>query len=567
MCGIFFYIDLNGGGGGSAEEVVDQAAAVSKLAHRGPDASTTVVVGRATLGFHRLAIVAGGGDGGMQPMRAGRWALLCNGEVYNHAALAGPDGPLMRSDVDVVLLLLARHDGDAAEVASRLDGDFAFVAYDAETSEFVAARDPIGVRPLFYGIASGSGEKVGEGIEIVAFASEAKALCGLPGVDDVRVFPPGHAYSSKTRRFSRYFDALVASSSASRVLDADEDAADLVFGELEAADLVFGELEAAVKKRIEHGDVSDVVGVLCSGGVDSAAITCIARRLLLLRSSDPARKMKVFTMRYREGRSDDAFYAGLLCAHLGVDHRTFEFGPEDLGEETIAAVIRACETCDPNTVRAAVPMYLLAKAIRADAREVKVVLSGEGADELFGGYNYFRFAPDAASASDECDRLLRNLHMFDLLRADRCFAAHGLEVRVPFLDPALVQCVRTRVTPERRVSGEKQLLRDAVAGVDEALSRFRILDRPKEKFSDGAGFTYVPDLLRRIASTAEGGDDGTLGTRLAAEKALYRRLFDREFSAAGPSRDAWVVARKLPGWEEVDARQRLGGGAGSATRW
>ena len=210
-------------------------------------------------------------------------------------------------------------------------------------------------------------------------------------------------------------------------------------------------------------------------------------------------------MRYREGRSDDAFYAGLLCAHLGVDHRTFEFGPDDLEDidATATAVIRACETSDPNTIRAAIPMYLLAKAIRTEAPEVKVVLSGEGADELFGGYNYFRLAPDAASASAECDRLLRNLHMFDLLRADRCFAAHGLEVRVPFLDPALIDVVRAGVSAERRVSGEKQLLRDAVADVD-ALSRFRILDRDKEKFSDGAGFTYVPDLLRRIAADADG---------------------------------------------------------------
>jgi asparagine synthase (glutamine-hydrolysing) len=422
----------------------------------------------------------------------------------------------------------------------------------------------------------------------------------LPGFKEVRVFPPGHVFSSKTGRFSSYYapatihnpmtccavaavtkqltaaDLLPKDPSESKWRASIEPAS---FGggvngpapnaqkdSAAAARSVRAELERAVKKRLDHGDVSDVVGVLCSGGVDSAAITCLAREILISGGGGGGsnKRMRVFTMKYREGRSDDAFYAGLLCAHLGVDHRTFEFGPDDLEdiEATATAVIRACETCDPNTIRAAIPMYLLAKAIRTEAPEVKVVLSGEGADELFGGYNYFRLAPDASSASAECDRLLRNLHMFDLLRADRCFAAHGLEVRVPFLDPALIDVVRAGVSAERRVSGEKQLLRDAVADVD-ALSRFRILDRAKEKFSDGAGFTYVPDLLRRIAADADGGDDGTLETRLAAEKAFYRKIFDREFGAVGDSRDAWVVERELPSWKEVEARRRgdAGGGA------
>ena len=557
MCGIFFYCN-------DGTVVVDPAevtAAVSTIAHRGPDASSTEEVTAnnltATLGFHRLAIVknAHGGDSihateknsGMQPMRldaAGRWVLLCNGEIYNYDRLAktyaAAEGAAMRSDVEVILWMLEEHDMEIVPLAYRLDGDFAFVALDTSSGEFVAARDPIGVRPLFYGI-SNSG--------VVAFASEAKALVGLKGVDAVRVFPPGHAYSSRTGRFDPYHHHY-------RHSQRDQNSED-------AAAAVRTELVSAVRKRIEHGDVSETIGVLCSGGIDSAAITCLAQQIL---NDDAKGKkcMRVFTMRYREGRSDDAFFAGLLCAHLGVDHETIDFGPEDLGEDTISAVIRSCETCDPNTVRAAIPMHLLAKAIKDRAPEVKVVLSGEGADELFGGYNYFRFAPDASSASDECDRLLRNLHMFDLLRADRCFAAHGLEVRVPFLDPALIKCVRSECSCEQRVRGEKQLLRDAVAGID-ALARFRILDRPKEKFSDGAGYTYVPDLLRKIAGQSEGGDDGTLETRLAAEKAFYKTIFDREFAGC-PTRDAWVVERELPAWKEVEAR-RAGGGGGSLQAW
>ena len=607
MCGIFFFLADS-----TTTSPTDDAAiaeASSRLAHRGPDGSRTLVVGRATLGFHRLAIFGDDAGGreldrvqkGMQPMRLdeegdARWVLLCNGEVYNQAFLARAyaakeSASELQSDVEVILWMLEEHDMDVASVAARLDGDFAFVALDSATSEFVAARDPVGVRPLFYGLD-------GEGKSVVAFASEAKALVGLEGIAEVRVFPPGHAYSSKTGRFEPYVADAVAAAAAAYAQQQDahdwttqgDDGeairmADLIprsgpFGgssdvssdeKAAAAAAVRAELDRAVEKRIEHGDVSDVVGVLCSGGVDSAAITGLAHHLM---SSDDEKKndkrkkaMRVFTMRYSEGRSDDAFYAGLLCEHLGVDHRTFEFGPEDLGDDTIAAVVRACETCDPNTIRAAIPMYLLAKAIRGQAPEVKVVLSGEGADELFGGYNYFRLAPDARAASAECDRLLKNLHMFDLLRADRCFAAHGLEVRVPFLDPALIARVRDVrvVSHERRVSGETQLLRDAVSDLD-ALARFRILDRPKEKFSDGAGYTYVPDLLRRIAGASEGGDDGTLETRLAAEKALYRKIFDREFGACA-TRDAWVVERELPKWKEVEARQGQQGGGGGLKAW
>ena len=463
----------------------------------------------------------------MRSVSSEKWVLICNGEVYNHESLAHEfgkeDASELRSDVEIILWMLERNES-VETIASRLDGDFAFVALDTETSEFVAARDPIGVRPLFYGLA---------GDVVVAMASEAKALVGLEGIDDVRVFPPGHTFQSKKNKFESY----ACKSNRKDELDFLDD----------EAVKVRAELVAAVRKRIEHGNVSNTIGVLCSGGVDSAAITCIARDII---SRVLNRKMRVFTMRYNVGRSDDAFYAGLLCENIGVDHRTFEFGPEDIGDDTLADVVRACETCDPNTIRAAIPMYLLAKAIRENAPEVRVVLSGEGADELFGGYNYFRLAPDAGSASAECDRLLKNLHMFDLLRADRCFAAHGLEVRVPFLDPALVACVQAC---EGRVNGEKQLLRDAVADI-EALSRFRIIDRPKEKFSDGAGYTYVPDLLRRIASSSVGGDDGTLATRLALEKAHYKSIFDREFAAVA-TRDKWVVDRELPKWDAVEARR------------
>jgi asparagine synthase (glutamine-hydrolysing) len=541
MCGIFFF-DLRGRTPEEVERIRGDAHAYA-LEHRGPDASAVEVIdGRYIMGFHRLAIIGTSADqgGGMQPLRspASSWALLCNGEIYNYEALASAAIP-PRCDVEVILSMLqeVRGDGDAARLAARIDGDFAFVAVNAATGDVVAARDPLGVRPMFYGVG---GE---DGSSVIAFASEAKALVGAPGVTEVRVFPPGHAFRNG-RTFQYYAippTGLRVQTTASKPEDA-----------------VRASLVEAVRKRIAHSD-HDVVGVLCSGGIDSAAITCIAHSII----TGHIKKMKVFTMRYRNGQSDDAFYAALLCAHLGCVHETIEFGPEDIDVDasTIAAVIRACETCDPNTIRAAIPMYLLAKAIKARAPEVKVVLSGEGADELFGGYNYFRLAPGAEAASAECDRLLRNLHMFDLLRADRCFAAHGIEVRVPFLDPALIETVAMTCSAAERVRGEKQLLRDAVSCYD-ALSRYRILDRPKEKFSDGAGFTYVPDLLRAIAAASPGGDNGTLPTRLEAEQVFYREIFDREFGACA-CRHEWVVERELPAWKAIEARRKdAAGGAG-----
>jgi asparagine synthase (glutamine-hydrolysing) len=510
MCGILFVDTSSEAAAGRTR--VEQAGAC--LRHRGPDASRTAFVKHHALVFHRLAIM-GTGDGmeggGMQPFftPSGGVAMVCSGEVYNFEELRG-GGAAPRSDVDVVLTLLAEVLSDVGEVAgrvARLDGDFAFVVTDG--AQVVAGRDPFGVRPLFYA-ADGAGR-------IVALASEAKALfslCGVGGGAKVRVFPPGHVLvNGEISRYYVYGDGGVTDCCAFR-----------------------GLLERAVEKRVLHSERP--VGVLCSGGVDSAVITALAARL--------QKKVHVFTMRYSgNGRSDDAFYATLMCERLGLRHTVVTFDAADFG--AIPEVVAALETCDPNTIRAALPMYLLARHIAAHT-DIKVVLSGEGADELLGGYGYIRFAPSALEAAAESDRLLGNLHMFDLLRADRCFAAFGLEVRVPFLDADLVRRgvpSSCRMPDGRGV--EKSLLRDSFAHLDE-LQACRILERPKEKFSDGTGFCYVPDLLRHLAA---GNDDGTLKTRLAAEAAHYAHIYAALYGAPD-----LVVERRLPEWGEAERRKR-----------
>jgi asparagine synthase (glutamine-hydrolysing) len=528
MCGILFY-DASCAVATSAEEVGKLvAAAGAHVKHRGPDASRTRFVGGHALVFHRLAIIATEGDAGMQPFFTpnGGAAMVCSGEVYNFRELLPPEeADACRSDVDVVLGLLAGVLDDAAEAArrvARLDGDFAFVCTDG--TSVVAGRDPFGVRPLFYLSDSDAA--------IVAIASEAKALLLAPLGDmraqgsRVRVFPPGHVLVGG--RFVRYFFPAPPQPGVPPDTPHTHKLTEATFRAL---------LERAVEKRVRHGERA--VGVLCSGGIDSAVITSLAARL-------PERdSLHVFTMQYGGGRSDDAFYASLMCQRLGLRHTIVRFDASEFG--VLEEVIAALETRDPNTVRAALPMYLLARHI-ARHTNIKVVLSGEGADELLGGYGYIRLAPSPEAAAAESDRLLGNLHMFDLLRADRCFAAFGLEVRVPFLDAELV---RRGVPPGCRAPDgrgvEKRLLRDAFAHLDE-LRECRILERPKEKFSDGTGFCYVPDLLRHLAAAC---DDGTLRTRLAAEGAHYSSVFARLYGTVD-----LVVERRLPDWGEAERERR-----------
>ena len=524
MCGIFF-TDTSKVTSFEVDKWVKAAAAT--LEHRGPDASRTMSVGpHHHLVFHRLAIMScksdddADADGGMQPFTAPNgFVMVCNGEIYNYRELADMFGiaiDALRSDVDIILHMLENVLNDADEVARRvslLDGDFAFVITDG--TAVVSGRDPYGVRPLFYLLYAE---------QILSMASEAKALLcfndnAYGGGGDVSVFPPGHVLVGG--KFLPYLSSSSSSSEPSRGDDL------LLFREL---------LECSVEKRVRHSERP--VGLLCSGGVDSAVMTAIAAAL------PDVGDLRVFTMQYGTGRSDDAFYATLMCSRLGLDHEVVTFDAADV-EGVIDEVVASLETCDPNTIRAAIPMYLLARHI-ALKTDVKVILSGEGADELLGGYGYFRFAPSDISAAAESDRLLSNLHMFDLLRADRCFAAFGLEVRVPFLDANLVQRGVPAACRRPQDGVEKQLLRNAFAHLD-VLADCRILERPKEKFSDGTGFCYVPDLLRMLAA---GRDDGTLKTRLVTERERYEAAFMHAYGDLSAAKRL-VVERRLPEWADV----------------
>lgn len=443
----------------------------------------------------------------MQPFSSFGVTSICNGEIYNFKDLYS-DG--LRSDVEVVNHVLTSQ-GSMSERLRKLDGDFAFFAIIDETCNFVAARDPVGVRPLFYG-------RDESGI-VIAFASEAKALMGLPDVQRVDVFPPGH-YWTMSEGFHSYTDTYEYSRTP-QISDIHEG--------------IRLRLEAAVKKRILHSDVP--VALLCSGGLDSSLILAIASQLPI------KSRLEVFSIELKDGRSADALYAGMIASHLGVKHTRVEFAFDDI-RQSLEEVVRVCETYDPNTIRAALPMYILARHIGHETA-YKVILSGEGADEVFCGYNYFQNACTDDQLAKESERLVRNIHMFDLLRADRCFAAFGLELRVPFLD---IDMLRFAMCIPGRLRGfqngiEKSLLRDAFRNFA-ALECARIIDRQKERLSDGCGFTYVPQLLTWLGNGAS-----DLCKRLDAEKDVYRAHFESQF----PDHSHLITERKLPPW--VDDRE------------
>lgn len=527
---------------------------VASLKHRGPEGSCSKVVscaGRSHLmAFHRLAVMSParasrtvtdgetGGVDGMQPFTDSNGSyLVCNGEVYNYLRISldlDVDPCSLGSDVHILLHALTRTasvtsadvtpDADTnahvLAIINSIDGEFALVFVDER--RVIVARDPLGVRPLF--LARDSLNRV------IGFASEAKGLIGLPSVSVMEVFPPGHVMisldGSDYKSFAYHpnpMPAIMSSVSPS------------------TTDHVRNLVCASIEKRLNHSNRP--VGILCSGGIDSSIVTALAASDIGLRQ-----KVRVFTIAYASGHSDDTFYANLLCSKCGINLEVVSFDAKQM-MECIEPVIRACETYDPNTIRAAIPMYLLAKHISHNT-DIKIIISGEGADELFAGYSYLRKAPDAHEINHELNRLLSQLHMFDVLRADRCFAAFGIEVRVPYLDIALVDFVSCLPGEEKTISKhtnfvEKRLLRDAFRETESDVGRFlnvsTVIDRPKERLSDGCGFSFVPHLLTHLSPPHA----SALQTRLAAESDHYLRIFDIVFGRVSRS---LVIPRFMPPW-------------------
>ena len=522
MCGIVSIFRIKE----QSEQLRHQALEMSRrIRHRGPDWSGIWCGGSAILAHERLSIVDPQ-SGGQPLFSEDRLQVLAvNGEIYNHQAIRREyDGRYTfstGSDCEVILALYrdaVRAGGsqeDFIRMLERLNGIFAFALYDAERDEYLVARDPIGVIPLYIG-------KDNEGH--ICVASELKALEGI--CTEYEPFLPGHFLSSRSGHIERWYTRDWFKYEAVKDNKAD-------IKELHDA------LEAAVKRQL----MCDVpYGVLLSGGLDSSVISAIAKK-------NAARRVETDDQQEAWWPRLHSFAVGLKGApdlakarevadHIGTVHHEINYTVQE-GLDAIRDVIYFIETYDVTTVRASTPMYLLARVIRSMG--IKMVLSGEGADEVFGGYLYFHKAPDAEAFHEETVRKLSKLHLYDCLRANKSLAAWGVEGRVPFLDKEFLD-VAMRLNPAAKMCPgheiEKRVVREAFADM---LPK-SVAWRQKEQFSDGVGYSWI-DSLKEITAAAVSDEQMAhaeerfpINTPMNKEEYYYRSIFEEHFPSASAAK-------------------------------
>lgn len=516
MCGIMGYC-------GKYDEKTFKKG-FGKTLSRGPDMTRTVKVGKGVFGFHRLSIM-GLNEKGMQPFCLDGSYSITNGEIYNFKPLKAE---LVKkgynfeseSDCEIILPLYKEY---GVEMFKLLDAEFACVIYDAESDEFIAARDPVGIRPLYYGY-----DKNG----VIVFASEPKNLVGC--VDKILPFPTGHYY--KDGKFYCYNDIAKRQKYSADGID-------------EVCKNIKEKLIAGVKKRL----VADAkVGFLLSGGLDSSLVCAIAQK----ESKTPIKTFAIGMV----GDAIDLKYAKQVADYIGSEHTEFYMTKEQV-LSSLEEVVYILGTFDITTIRASMGMYLLCKAIHENT-DIRVLLTGEISDELFG-YKYTDFAPNAEEFQKESEKRIRELHMYDVLRADRCISANSLEARVPFGDLDFVKYVLS-VNPELKInkySKGKYLLRKAFEG---DYLPHDILYREKAAFSDAVGHSMV-DYLKEYAETLytdEEFNEKRLkyehATPFTKESLLYRELFEKYYS--GQSQmivDFWMPNKAWQGCNVSDPSARV----------
>ncbi|KIC00150.1 asparagine synthetase B [Flavobacterium sp. KMS] len=512
MCGILTII-----GKGKDPQLVKELS--ERMSHRGPDESDLHIMEKGHIMSHeRLSIIDL--HSGKQPIQgtSSAW-MVHNGEIYNHQALR--DGVLKghtfrtKSDSEVIVHLYEEFGYDFCNM---LDGDWAFVVIDGD--DFIAGRDPLGVKPLYYGL-----DERGR----IYFSSEMKPIADQ--CKSFSTFPPGHYYTPKTG-FVKYYQPEYED-----YLKADQNL-DL--------DLIRETLTEATRKRL----MSDVpIGVLLSGGLDSSLTSAIASRLLAERGE----KLHSFSIGL-DADAPDAKAAKKVAEFLGTEHHEIHFTIEQ-GIEILDKLVWHLETYDVTSIRASTPMYFLSKAITDMG--IKVVLSGEGADEIFGGYLYFRNAPSAEEFQKETIERVQKLFTADLLRADKSTMAHGLEARVPFLDKAFLD-VAVRVKPEEKQpktydGREKYILRKAFDTPEDPYLPAEVLWRQKEQFSDGVGYNWIDQLIEYCSSKvtdeqlAGAAVEFSYNSPTTKEAYFYRSIFHKYYPQVSA---AQTVRKWIPKWQE-----------------
>ena len=518
MCSVFGYC-------GPVADRFAVGAGFERTKSRGPDATRTVPAGAGLFGFHRLSIM-GLTDEGMQPFSLDGDLCVCNGELYGFAEereRLRSLGYEFKSDSDCEIILpMYREYG--VSMFEKLDAEFACVIYDSKTDSYIAARDPIGIRPLYYGFDENG---------VIVFASEAKNLVGI--CERIMPFPPGCYY--KDGVFISYHDPAKVDG--------------VVHDDLEdACRNIREKLTKGVEKRL----VSDAkVGFLLSGGLDSSLVCAIAAKA----SAGP---IKTFAI----GMSEDAIdlkYARQVAEHIGSDHVEVFMTPEEV-ISNLERIVELLGTFDITTIRASVGMYLVCRAIH-ERSDVRVILTGEISDELFG-YKYTDFAPSPEEFQREAEKRIRELHMYDVLRADRCISVNSLEARVPFGDLDFVKYVMALdPTMKMNVYGKgKYLLRRAFEGT--GLLPDPILWREKAAFSDAVGHSMV-DYLKEYAETKYTDEEFEVKRKkyfhaqpFTKESLLYREIFEKYYPGQGEMiKDFWMPNKSWRGCDVDDPSARV----------
>lgn len=516
MCGILVTTD-------ELLDLRDFKQGLSHLDLRGPDDTRVEVIDGGIMAFKRLSIM-GLTEAGMQPFHLQDSAVVCNGEIYGFrklkAELEKDFEFISNSDCEIILPMFEKYKYD---MFKKLDSEFSMVIYDSKEKNWIAARDPIGIRPLFYGYTRN---------HKISFASEAKALQGF--CTDIMPFPPGHYYVNG--KFYCYNDIYHAKAF-------NKDTFTMTLKN------IHDKLIAGVLKRM---DSDAPVGYLLSGGLDSSLVCAIAQK----HSDKPIRTFAI-------GMDKDAIdlkYAKMVADYIGSEHKEVIITKEDV-LSSLDEVIEKLESYDITTVRASMGMYLLCKYIHENT-DIKVLFTGEVSDELFG-YKYTDFAPNAKEFQAECEKRVKELYIYDVLRADRCISSNSLEGRVPFGDIAFVEYVMS-IDPAIKMNSYhmgKYLLRKAFEE-DELLPK-EILFRDKAAFSDAVGHSLVQDikdyselyysdymykeLIKKYQTNAP----------YTKESLLYRELFEKHYPGLGKMIKAfWLPNQTWPGCQVDDPSAR-----------
>ena len=506
MCGIVCAFDLKQ----KSEVLRHQILEMSKtIRHRGPDWSGIFDNEKAVMAHERLAIVDPAS--GKQPLYSpdGQLVLAANGEIYNHRELrhqlSSDYAFQTQSDCEIILALYKQKGVDFLD---DLNGIFGFAVYDVENDTYFLARDHMGIIPLYIGWDQNGTFYV---------ASELKAL--EPFCTKIELFPPGHYFYSKDNAFVQWYKR-------------DWTDYDAVVDNQTSIEAIKTALEAAVRRQL----MSDVpYGVLLSGGLDSSVTSAIAKKYAQRRIESGDTKEAWWPQLHSfsvglEG-SPDLAAAQKVADHIGTVHHEIKFTIQE-GLDAIKDVIYNLETYDTTTIRASTPMYLMARVIKSMG--IKMVLSGEGADELFGGYLYFHKAPNAKEFHQETVRKLDKLHMYDCLRANKSLAAWGIEGRVPFLDKEFMD-VAMRINPQDKMINGERMEKWVVRKAFEDMLPESVVWRQKEQFSDGVGYSWI-DTLKEVVDREVSDEQMKnahfrfpVQTPLNKEEFYYRSIFESHF--------------------------------------